>query len=320
MNCFDLQNRASDFLDGNLIGGQKTEADQHLDDCRDCSERYKRYRIILTSISSQPRSALPIPIRKSPMSAGIPRLDIARLRRSRWDRIPWYIRTTLEGVGIVLMILLGISAGPRLRAIYERSIEANLEDFTQSFREWRESSEHLDSTAPLARGKTQLASVTSPDQPQQVKDNFSSGDSETDNDSATSDDEDDDSTPVEGGGGNNDASEVHAGHNEIWRFMIKTDSPHEIRPRIVKLLTDLNIPSNTPGIGGTEAPGGIQFDLLVPPEVVGEVKKQLQAMAPKAPIELAKTPAGETFTWYMNKAKTKLPEHKTRIVIWLSQM
>ena len=66
MNCFDLQNRASDFLDGNLTGSQKTEADQHLDDCRDCSERYKRYRIILTSISSQPRSALPIPIRKSP--------------------------------------------------------------------------------------------------------------------------------------------------------------------------------------------------------------------------------------------------------------
>ena len=159
---------------------------------------------------------------------------------------------------------------------------------------------------------------TPPNQPQQGKEEFSSGDSETDNDAG--DDENDDSTPVEGGGGNNDASEVQAGHNEIWRFMIKTDSPHEIRPRIVKLLTELNIPSNTPGIGGTEAPGGIQFDLLVPPEVVGEVKKQLQAMAPKAPTELAKTPAGETFTWYKNKAKTKLPEHKTRIVIWLSQM
>ena len=53
--------------------------------------------LILTSIASQPRSALPVPIRKSPLAAALPRLDLRRMSRSRWEQVPWYIRTTVEG-------------------------------------------------------------------------------------------------------------------------------------------------------------------------------------------------------------------------------
>jgi hypothetical protein len=322
MNCFDWHNRASDHLDGTLMGAVKAEADQHLDECRDCMERFKRYRIILNSLSAQPRATLPIPIRKSPLVSGLPHLGL-KLSRSRWDHIPWYLRTTIEGVGIVFMILLGISTGPKLRAVYERSMEANLEEFTQSFREWREWRESRtpsDDDAPLARGKAVApASVTDAQSgAPQSGDELASGDSESDSD--TTADEEDDATPVEGGGGTNDTSDIRVGANEIWRFMLKTDSPHEMRPKIVKILTALQIPSGTHGIGGVEAPGGIQFDLLVTPEIIADIKHELQAIAPKPPAELANTPAGETFTWYKNKSKTKLPDHKTRVVIWLSQM
>lgn len=324
MNCFDWQNRASDYLDGTLMGSVKAEADQHLDSCRECTERFKHYRVILNSISTQPRFTLPIPIRKSPFIGGLPRLGI-RISRSRWDHIPWYLRTTIEGVGIVFMVLLGISTGPKLRAIYERSVEANLEDFTQSFREWRESRLQNDEDTPLSRGKSVAPASVDGSNPAGVNDpaqrteELASGDSDSDGDSSA-DDSGDDATPVEGGGGANDTSDIHVGSNEIWRFMLKTDSPHEMRTKIVRILTDLHIPANTRGFGGIEAPGGIQFDLLVTPDVIAGIKRELQAIAPKPPAELANTPAGETFTWYKNKSKTKLPDHKTRAVIWLSQM
>lgn len=127
-------------------------------------------------------------------------------------------------------------------------------------------------------------------------------------------------TTVDGGNGSMGDVDVHVGSSEIWRFILKSDSPHDIRPKIVKILTDLRIPQDTPGLGGVEAPGGIQFDLLVPQSAVNTIKRQLQAMAPKAPAELAQTPAGETFTWYKNKSKKPLPPQKIRVVIWLSQM
>jgi hypothetical protein len=324
VNCFDWNNRASDYLDGTLMGAVKAEADQHLDSCRECSERFKHYRIILSSISARPRATLPIPIRKFPLVSGLPRLSL-RISRSRWDHIPWYLRTSIEGVGIVFMILLGISTGPKLRSVYERSMESNLEEFTQSFREWRESRfQATEEEAPLTRGKSLgPASVTEGASPDAQKgEELISGDSDSEGDSTsdTSDDDEDDATVVEGGGGNNDTSDIRVGANEIWRFMLKTDSPHEMRPKIVKILTALQIPATTRGIGGIEAPGGIQFDLLVSPEIISDIKHELQAIAPKPPAELEKSPAGQTFTWYKNKSKTKLPDHKTRVVIWLSQM
>lgn len=315
MNCFDWQNRVSDYLDGTLMGPVKTEADEHLDSCGKCAERYQHYREILGCIAGQSRSAVPvpIPIRKAPFQGGLPKLELTRLSRSRWEQIPWYLRTSIEGVGIVLMILLGISTGPRLRVIYERSMEANFEDVAQSFRDWRDVLDKSDRTAPLSRGKSIASTETglNPSMPQ--AEDFSSGDGDLD-----STDED----SAEGAAANVETADgdIHVGSSEIWRFIVKTDSPHEIRGKIVKILTDLKIPPDTSGLGGVEAPGGIQFDLLVPQSIVAGIKRQLQAIAPKAPAELAQTPAGETFTWYKNKSKRGLPVHKTRVVIWLSQM
>lgn len=303
MNCFEWQNRASDYLDGILTGPAKAEADGHLDSCRECHDHYKRYRLLLTAIASQPRSSLPIPIRKSPLAVVLPRLDIATLSRSRWEQVPWYVRTSVEGTAIVLMILLGISAGPRLRALYERGVERSLSEFTQSLNSQDPTLDPTSATIPLSRGKPAAPAV-------QPAANTASTDSNSDEDDFASSGDD---------SGSSDQN-IRVGNSEVWRINLKTDSPREIRPKIVQILTDLHIPVDTPGLGGVEVPGGIQFDLLVPQTVVTSIKKQVQALAPKPPAELADSPAGETFTWYMNKSKRKLPEHKTRVVIWLSQM
>jgi hypothetical protein len=321
MNCFEWQTRASDYLDGILMGAVKSDADEHLDSCRDCHERYKHYRLLLNAIASQPRSSLPIPIRKSPLAAVLPRLNIASLSRTRWEQVPWYLRTSAEGTAIVLMILLGISTGPRIRALYERGVERNLNEFTQFLGSGGMNSQDpsADSDAagvPLARGKP----LTSPSGLPFAAAAADGDDFGASGDEAGAGDSDDTSDSQDSKDDGDDMNGIHVGSSQVWRFNLKTDSPHEIRPRIVNLLTELHIPTDTPGLGGVEAPGGIQFDLLVPQSVVANLKKQLQAMAPKAPAEVADAPAGETFTWYMNKSKRKLPEHKTRVVIWLSQM
>jgi hypothetical protein len=319
MNCFDWHNRASDYLDGTLMGKPKSEADDHLEGCADCRERHQHYRLILTSIASQPRSALPVPIRKSPMAATLPRMDLARMGRTRWEQVPWYIRTTAEGTGIVLLILLGISYGPKLRALFERNLERNMGEFADTLGSPQFPGDGSDTSAlnlPLSRGKNLTAGGT------EVP-GHNTGTSETDSFASEGEEDGDDSITVEGGTGADEGPDevpVKVGNSEIWRFNMKTDSPHEIRPRIVQLLTDLNIPTSTPGLGGTEAPGGIQFDLMLPQSVVPALKKQLQRLAPPTPEGLAGSPVGETFTWYKNRSRHPIPSGQTHVVIWLSQM
>ena len=128
MNCFDWQNRSADYLDGSMIGPLKRDADEHLDSCANCNEKHQHYRRILTSISSQARIALPIPIRKSPLSFILPRLDAIGTSSSRWDRTPWFIRTSVEGLGVAFLILGVIAMVPR----YEASMSAVLNEGSMS--------------------------------------------------------------------------------------------------------------------------------------------------------------------------------------------
>ncbi|MCM2324588.1 MAG: hypothetical protein NDJ90_15115 [Oligoflexia bacterium] len=305
MNCFEWQNRSSDYLDGTLIGALQQEADGHLERCEACRERHKHFRQILAVLESRPRAALPIPVRGEPMTAALPRLDAAQLGKSRWQLVPWYVRTAIEATTIVLLILAGISAGPKLRVLYERGIERNLSELNQAFSDVFEP-EAGNGTAelnlPLARGKA--GDAVSGDT---AADEFVSDEEDTaENEPGTT-------TAI-------DQSDVRVGNSEIWRFIVKTDSPHRFRAKIVSILTGLKVAPTTPGLGGIEAPGGIQFDLLLPKGIVPGLKRQLQGIAPPAPEGQANSPMTETFTWFKNKSRRPIPEGRTRVVIWLSQM
>lgn len=307
MNCFDWQNRASDYLDGSLAANFKREADEHLEKCDDCGEKYKHYRLLLSSISSQPRNPLPATVRKAPLAVVPPLRKMGfRDRLRKWSEAPWYIRVPVEGGGIVLIVSLAVSAGPRFRSFYERKVERSLTEYNEGFG----NDEADDSgSAHLGRGKqAETAAAGAP--PAAQTDDFSSSEGDSSDDSADAGDDGNDDEPAV----------VKATSSDTWRFNLKTDSPHEVRTKIVEILQGLNVPPNTAGIGGIEAPGGIQFDLIVPQVIIPDLKAALEKIAPAAPKELEDSPFGETFTWYKKKSRSPVPAGQTHVVIWLAQI
>jgi len=306
MNCFEWISRSSDYLDGTLIGVKKQEADEHLDRCNECNERYKHYRLIMTAVASKLRSSVPISLQKAPFTSRLPRLDIG-LKTTRWGRIPWYIRTPIEAAGIVFLTLTAISIGPKLRVLYEKRLEKNLSDFSQFFSESSQSQQIASNTLSSNGGVKYDASKTT--------DEFSSEGEEEDTSSST-----EETTQNE-----SDSSEkIHVGKADVWRFILRTDSPQDLRPKITTLLKSLSseegTPALSPKIEGVNAPGGIQFDLVLQQSAIPKLKRQLFEFAPPTPDGLADTPAGETFTWYKIKSKRALPTGKVRVVIWISQI
>jgi|GEM_PF-1513021 len=320
LNCFEWQNRSSDYLDGILIGAAKQESDEHVESCAECGDRHKHYRLIVSSINGQARSALPVPIRKSPFSASLPRLDPFS-RRSRWERLPWFLRTGLEGAGIISAVLLVIVMVPRVRTIYERSIENRIDTLLRTEPGPMARSDDDAAAVPLGRGNMTGDSIRER-QPGHA-DEFSSGESDSQEaviDSGSAD-ESESAEPVLG-------TDIRVGNAEIWRFNLKTDSPKEVRGKVVQILTDSKIPSATLGVGGVEAPGGIQFDILVTKETVPILKTRLEALGKTlmaAAIEAGnvaepQSPRNQPFTWYKNKSRRSIPSGQARVVIWLSQL
>ena len=313
MNCFEWQTRASEILDGTLVGTMQRESEQHLDECPECKERHSHYRQILSSISTQARVTLPITIRKAPLSFILPRLD-PMSRKSKWERAPWYVRTGIEGLGVAFMIAFVMTMVPRLRGLYEKAQEKKL-DFFSLIEPSGDSKDTKNNPAHLA---TDIA--LSPELAQ-TADDFSS---ENEGDTEELEDSSEDASQL----GQASQSEVHAEKSEIWRFNLKTDSPHEFQPKVKDLLLGLKIPPNFPGLNGTRAPGGIQFDLLVSPELIPSIKTQLETLASAqgAPEKdsaseapLRPDGANSPFTWFKNKSKKPLPPGRARVVIWIYQ-
>jgi len=316
MNCFEWQNHSADFLDGALPEAARAEADHHLAECPDCSLRYKHYRAILASIGSQPRATLPIPVRKAPLTGSLPRPEL-RARMSRWQRFPWYVRTSFEALGIVCTALVIVAMVPRLRALYETSMERRLNALIGNEVGFDSSSAPADTAAaavPLAGGN-----LTEDSAGDEAVGNY---EGESANASGATDDDADEILPA-----SSDApatgKDIVVGNGEIWRFNLKTDSPRDLRTRVVHILTHLKLPSSTPGFGGVEAPGGIQFSLLVRKDLVPPLMEELKKLSASISPEIEPNPTAPRnldFTWYKTRSRTPIPHGYTRAVIWLYQM
>jgi hypothetical protein len=109
---------------------------------------------------------------------------------------------------------------------------------------------------------------------------------------------------------------------EIWRFYIRTESPRDVRPKIQQLLKSLDLGEYSTNANGLEAPGGIQFDLLVPKANVTPIKQEVDKLAQAILQETGNLNLNlsQVFTWYRSKSKKPIPAGKTRIIIWLSQI
>ncbi len=314
MQWFEWQSLSSDYLDGTLTPEAAKRAEAFLAGAGEERERQVRYRKIVAAIGAQPRVALPATLKQTPATFSLPKLEpkTGPGRNTRWERMPWFIRTSIEGAGIALVILLVVGLVPRLRTLYERSIEKRLDSFSLAdFITGGNSTEEAIAEAakvPLARGKTTVASADA-----EVAGGIDDYGGEESSDS------EEDETP---------SSSIHVGNAEVWRFNLKTDSPHDVRARVVHMLNELHVPPNTPGLGGIEAPGGIQFDLIVSQSLVGTIRDQLKKVA-GASIRLAASRPGsnindsnaqDAFTWYKVRSRKAIPAGKSRVVIWLSQI
>lgn len=292
MDCFEIQNRLTESIDGTLTPHDRTAFETHLRGCETCATHQHRLRELVTLLQNQTRAAIPAELRQDPLSFKLPKIQVERSPKAIWKSLPVWVRLLAEGVAIACVVTLGIQVGPRIRSFYEQKMDQRLQTMIAA--------EDLSTeSVPLSRGKTDPEAASG------------------DVDFASGDGEDQPEEPTEVSADPN----IRVGRSEIWRFNLKTDSPPLVRARIMKIFTDTGIPDTTPGFGGIEAPGGIQFDLIVPQSAIPTLKAQLEKLAAPSPNQQpGDTPFSETFTWYKNRSKKPIPNGTSRVVIWLSQI
>jgi len=298
--CFELDFNLSDILDGTLPLNSRRELDQHAASCNRCKDILAWSSSLSRALAEEPRASLPIPIRKADFSQVLPRATILGQARSWWMRLPWYLRSSSEGLAIVGVILLAISLIPKVRSLYERSLERGIEAYQLNTQGTGTQNNPITPT-----GTGELVKNAEEDQNQ-----FLSADQDESNDGTEEPDsnESDDASESQG----------YQKNPHIWRFNIKTDNLEEAQALVRKTIKDELPHSASRNDQGITAPGGIQFDILVPENSINTLKAKLEKLAQPKPAELKDTP-GEAFSWYKSRAKGKIPKGKTRLVIWLTQ-
>lgn len=286
MECFDIRNHMNDWIDGSM--GSKTQDlfEKHINHCKDCESENQHIRALIEILHKQPRAQMPAELRSAPLAFRVP--VFARFKNFKlfWKELPAPTRLLTEGVLIAAVVILGVQLGPQIRTIYEKNLDERLEKMIRA-------EDYETADVPLARGKNDAESGTV----------------------ALNDDHETFQDDAEVG---NSGEEMHVGKGEIWRFNVKTDSPSLVRSKIMKSFGEIGIPQSTEGFSGVEAPGGIQFDLLVPTNSVPSIKSNLEKMA--AQPNDSSVNFNDAFTWYKNRSKKPIPNGMTRVVIWLSQI
>ncbi|MBN21657.1 MAG: hypothetical protein CL678_10260 [Bdellovibrionaceae bacterium] len=293
INCFNVRNQTSDYLDGTLPEFRVDDIKQHIRFCEECKNFLDRCDKISKAINAIEVKKIPIPMHKDLFQIQLPLSgsETQAKEPSRWQRTPWFLKSGIEASGIALTILIIVAAVPRIKSNY-LTTESNP---TAQYREYQN---EVDLSPELPTGI----------------DKEGSGDEDFDPIPVT--DYEEKEKLLE----SIDSEEIKVGNGEVWRFHIKTDSPQEIRPHIKKALISFHLPKNDPGIEGFVVPGGIQFNLLVNKSIIPEVKKEVQKIA----IEHSDSPSNSsirnTFTWYKNKSRKRISPGKARLVVWLSQI
>lgn len=212
----------------------------------------------------------------------------------RWEEAPWFVKSSIEALGVVTLILAVVSGIPKIRTIYEENLEKRLETYDLA-----------EVTPPSASDEEGFddinqSSVPADDLEGELPSNLpaQSASAAPQTLSPTS---------------------VRVGPGEIWRFIVKTDSLLEMMEKISKILTSPPVSLSDPATAGRKVPGGVQFDLLVPSQLVPQISEQIEKTAQLSADSLAEAQANETFRWYKARSRTRVPSGSTRVVIWLSQ-
>lgn len=204
--------------------------------------------------------------------------------------MPGFLRTTLETLLFSSMFLALLSGAPHMRQVFSKGIQLSAARMNTLFSGDEEEVISAHGFVPLKRGN----------EGEKSENEFES--------EASSDKSD------HGAG-----SILKVGKSQIWRFNLRSESPSRLRVKVIKTLIDLGVPSDAKGLGGVEAPGGIQMDLLVDSSQVQAIKQTLEKLAPPEDPVASTYSLRQSFAWFKNHSKKELPAGKSRVIIWLSQ-
>jgi hypothetical protein len=118
MNCKNVQDRLSDYLDNNLSGSEKTDFEAHLKECRTCAAEVTAFRSIIAEASSLDRVAAPDSLwnkiaveldSKKPIYARI-KAGLFTLKNRFENSLPIPV-PVLRIVGIAVVLLAGVFIG-----------------------------------------------------------------------------------------------------------------------------------------------------------------------------------------------------------------
>ena len=111
----------------------------------------------------------------------------------------------------------------------------------------------------------------------------------------------------------------------------------------MKVLAQLKISGEGRAQGGLQVPGGIEFDLIVSESIVPELRTALHKLVARPEDQLSQNGQSDPsdssednsssnehehekqnaksdhFSWYRVHSKQKLPEGKSKVIIWLAQ-
>jgi len=314
--CFHFRKKSTSFFDGKATPMEATSIGVHLGNCSDCAENFRRIQLLQKAARELTRHFLPAEQRGHKIAEEKVIPDF-RAKTLRFADIPWFFRTGIESLVITLLVLFAVAFVPRFQRLYEASVNQRLDTLIAS---------NTDET-PLVELKTAEAPDTEKLK-SEVQNDFgeedriqsgedlpplaAEGDSDLDETQATKSD------PVNSG----------AGPSEVWRFSLRTPSPKDVRLKVIEKLKEMGATSETvPGMAGLEAPGGIQFNLVVDRAWLGDIRKFLNSLSQSSDLDSrnqARTQnplsTNEPLRWYRSSSKTYIPPGKTRIIIWLSQI
>ncbi|HTL11249.1 MAG TPA: hypothetical protein VL588_02095, partial [Bdellovibrionota bacterium] len=198
------------------------------------------------------RTPLPEEIRKAPLSS----IHVTAAgpsgtapERTPWQKTPWFIRSGAEALGLAVVILAVVALVPKIRQVYERSLEEQLATYRAEDLRLGEVQTEQQALEVQEEGEAEETAEAPPAAEPSAEEAAEKG-----------------KKPVK----------MEVGASEICRFNIKSSSPAELRPKIVQMLLELQVPPETKGIQGIEAPGGIQFNLMIPKDIVPQIKTRLE--------------------------------------------
>ncbi|MCM0605303.1 MAG: hypothetical protein KA715_04375 [Xanthomonadaceae bacterium] len=283
MNCFSLRNTLPDLA----RGGTAPESIAHLQSCPECIKKLSHIKEIRQLIKRLPHHSVLPELKKIALedTDGIDDEYLENMKEEQrktrlFDQSPWYVKSGIEALALAVMTIGIIWGIPKVRQLYDRSIQRRLEtlDLTDL------SVSNTEDTETIAQTTTQVMS----DEIKAVANEVWRFNIKTD-----------------------------LLHELQTRLLNAIKSEHSVDNRETVVGT---IAPGGVQIDFTASVEFIQQFKGEINAIANKLEQENTLPVSAAVSAKTIKPRNSGLTWYKSKSKTKLPKDRIRIVIWLSQM